>query len=182
MGALRLLGDQRVLGLAGCVFADASGGKTASLGSNTVMFDATRPAGTYDLDLGNSYDRMVVNELVRVGSASLNHAWQKVKYNGKLYIQCRGSLTDPLPLQDPLPPVTHIGCQFIQPVGPVCTSCGLCMKLLVPVDSEIGKDPPKKKKNKDGSDQEPEPMLWMTKGKVLNHFPDGESTRNSRHE
>ena len=91
MGALRLLGDTSVLGLAGCVFADSSGERNSAKGSKTVMFDSTRPAGQYDLELSDSYDRMVGQELRRVGATSLNPAWRKVKYNGKLMVACRGT-------------------------------------------------------------------------------------------
>ena len=170
MGALRLLGDMRVLGLAGCVFTDAGGDRNSALGKNTVMFDASNPAGEYDLELSDSYDRMVASELSRVGSTSLNPAWRKVAYNGQLMVACRGA-------SDPLPPgVTHTGCSFIQPVGPKCVQCGLSMKLLVPVESDDGDSSKKTKKTKktnnpDG-DQAEEPVEMKPTGKVLNRFPD----------
>ena len=172
MGALRLLGDTRVLGLAGCVFADSSGERNSAKGSKTVMFDSTRPAGQYDLELSDSYDRMVGQELRRVGATSLNPAWRKVKYNGRLMVACRGTDESPLP-----PGVSHTGCRFIQPVGPVCVACGLPMKLMVPVEQDEGNDSKKKKKknkNKDGGGDNAEeaPVEMKPTGKVLNHFPD----------
>ena len=171
MGALRLLGESRVMGLAGCNFGDSSGERTAAEGSAALLFDATKPAGSYNLKLADSYDRMIANELMRVGSSSLNPAWKNVRFtgtlngtvvDGKLMVQCRGA-------ENPLPDgCTHTGCRCIQPVAPKCVECGLSMKKLIPV--ELVDDPPAFKKKQKDEDAPPPQMKPV--GKVLNTFPD----------